>query len=63
MLLFLGNFLCALCASAVQSPIPASHKSLKNPISKQSVIMTSRLDFLFSKAAIRQVDRVSHRGI
>ena len=29
-LLFLGDFLCVLCASAVQTPIPASHKSLKN---------------------------------
>jgi len=27
-LLFLGDFLCALCASAVQTPIAASHRSL-----------------------------------
>ena len=30
-LLFLDDFLCALCASAVQTPSPASHKSLNNP--------------------------------
>ncbi len=30
LLLFLCDYLCALWASAVQTPIPASHKSLKN---------------------------------
>jgi hypothetical protein len=39
-LLFLLDFLRALCASAVQTPIPASHKSLKNLREKSGQLRT-----------------------
>src|SRR3989304_4738770 len=39
--IFLSDFLCALCASAVQTPIPTSHKSLKNLIKRVTLWITT----------------------
>ena len=47
-MLFLGDLLCALCASAVQTPIPASHKSLKN---------------LYFRITVKKIDKLTNLKI